>query len=87
MKIIAGKSILHNNITNCTFIAGEVDEITQLSHHNHSHIEWVGDLNYAYPKQTPLLWELFEEIKHGDEDHQNWLKEAIQSFIDRKCST
>lgn len=30
------------------------------------------------------IMELYEEIKHGDADHQKWLKDKIESFINRK---
>lgn len=32
-----------------------------------------------------LLRELYEEIRHGDEEHQQWLKDKIEDFIKRKC--
>jgi len=45
MKVIANKSILHNNVTNCTFLASELDEQVQTgTRENDSHIEWMGDL-------------------------------------------
>jgi len=48
MKIIANKSILHNNITNCTFLASELDEKVQTgTRENDKHTEWMGDLNFA----------------------------------------
>ncbi len=31
-----------------------------------------------------LMMELYEEIKHGDEEHQEWLKEKIKDFIKRR---
>lgn len=47
-KIIANKSILHNNVTNCTFLANELDEKVQTgTRENDSHIEWMGDLTIA----------------------------------------
>jgi len=46
MRIRANFSILHNNVTNCTFVATELDELVQTgSRENDSHIEWMGDLN------------------------------------------
>lgn len=86
MKIIAGKSILHNNTTNCTFIAGRADEETQLKHDSHSHIEWMGDLTIDVESPTKLINKLYTEIKHGDIEHQKWLKEKIELFIDLNCS-
>ncbi len=34
-----------------------------------------------------LLNELYEDIKHGDDEHKKWLKEKIESFIQNKCSS
>lgn len=31
-----------------------------------------------------LFKELYEEIKHGDEEHQKWLKDKIEDFIKRR---
>lgn len=28
-----------------------------------------------------IIRQLYEEIKHGDEEHQNWLKHKIEEFI------
>ena len=28
-----------------------------------------------------ILWKMYEEIKHGDEEHQAWLREKIENFI------
>jgi bacterioferritin (cytochrome b1) len=28
-----------------------------------------------------ILRELFEEIKHGDQEHQDWLRDKIELFI------
>lgn len=29
-----------------------------------------------------LFLQLYEEIKHGDEEHQQWLKDKIDKFIE-----
>lgn len=31
-----------------------------------------------------ILRELFQEIKHGDQDHQDWLENKIEQFIIKK---
>lgn len=31
-----------------------------------------------------MFFELYEEIKHGDEEHQRWLKEKMMDFVSRK---
>ena len=28
--------------------------------------------------------ELYEDIKHGDEDHQKWLKDKINEFLTKR---
>jgi hypothetical protein len=35
------------------------------------------------PVQEPVAWAdaLFDAIKHGDEDHQNWLQEKLKSWV------
>jgi hypothetical protein len=37
----------------------------------------------AEPQQEPVAWAdaLFDAIKHGDEDHQNWLQEKLKSWV------
>ena len=29
---------------------------------------------------VPLLEKLFNEIKHGDQEHQNWLRDKMETF-------
>lgn len=36
---------------------------------------------------TPLLQKLFDEIKHGDEEHQEWLRLKLEDFSKRITST
>ena len=86
MKIKAYKSILLNTNTNTTFIALEIDEEVQTeSRENDKHIEWVGELDVPIPNTKQLMRELFQEIKHGDREHKDWLEEKIETFIERKC--
>lgn len=46
-RIISGKTILLNTVTNCTFLASKLDEKTQLKQSNVDHIEIAGELNIA----------------------------------------
>lgn len=47
-KVISGKTILFNNVTRCTFVASDTDELIQTgSRENDSHIEWAGELSIA----------------------------------------
>jgi hypothetical protein len=82
-KVIAYKTILINTSTNCTFIASKLDEQIQTgSRNNDSHIEWAGELDISIINNLKyLLYELYEDIKHGDEEHQLWLKNKIDDFI------
>ncbi|AGO48282.1 hypothetical protein Phi17:1_gp6 [Cellulophaga phage phi17:1] len=84
-KIIANKSILENTSLNCIFIATKATEETQCLGNNRNHIQWVGDLDIPVPDVAVLIMELYDEIKHGDDEHKLWLKEKMQEFIDRKC--
>lgn len=84
-KIIAGQSILENTLTRTVFLAGKSDEETQLDHKNHQHIEWVGELDIKVPDIEDVLWKLYDKIKHGDDKHQQWLRDEIELFIDQNC--
>jgi bacterioferritin (cytochrome b1) len=85
MKITANKSILLNTMSNTTFIATKVTEETQCKGSNRNHIEWVGELDIPIKSNVEILNKLYEEIKHGDEEHQKWLKDKIDLFIEREC--
>lgn len=62
MKIIANKSILHNNTTGCTFIASQMDENVQTgTRTNDSHIEWMGNLNIPVNQHTAPIIEALEK--------------------------
>jgi len=75
MKIIANKSILHNNITGCTFIASELDEEVQSgTRSNDSHIEWMGDLDILCRSQS--------QIEKLEKENQE-LKEALDDITDK----
>lgn len=47
MEIKKGKTILHNTATDYVFLAGAVDEKTQLSAKSHNHIKYIGELSVA----------------------------------------
>lgn len=87
-RIIANRTILLNTATNCTFIANKLDEDTQTgTGENDKHIEWTGQLDISIISNFEnLLNELYEEIKHGDEEHQQWLKDKIQEFISKQLN-
>ena len=64
MKIIAHQSILHNNVTNCTFVASELDEEVQPgTRENDSHIEWMGNLNLPVPSESRIAELEAENVK------------------------
>lgn len=49
-KIISGKTILLNTVTNTTFIADDFDEEVQTgSRQSDTHVEWAGELDIAIP--------------------------------------
>lgn len=81
-RVIANKTILLNTATNCTFIASKLDqEIQTGTRDNDKHIEWTGELDVSILYNfKELLDNLYEEIKHGDEEHQKWLKNKINEF-------
>ncbi len=85
MKIIAGRSILENTLTNTIFIASKTEEETQCKGKTREHIMWVGNLDIPVPNVAELMRELYEEIKHGDDEHKQWLKDKIELFITQKC--
>jgi len=64
MRIIANKSILHNNVTGCTFIATELDQQVQSgTRENDSHIEWMGDLTISVQSNTLTPAKTLEQCK------------------------
>lgn len=47
--------------------------------------EYIDTIFPTKSKIAKLFDELYEEIKHGDEDHQKWLKDTMNKFgIDKK---
>lgn len=84
-KIIANKTILENTQTKAIWIAGKSDEETQLQHPSHSHIRPIGQITIPVKDTGEWMMKLYEEIKHGDDEHQQWLKNKIESFIERNC--
>jgi bacterioferritin (cytochrome b1) len=80
-KIIANKSILENKATKCIFIATKLTEETQCMGANREHIEWVGELDISVPDVAEVLRKLFKEIEHGEQEHRDWLKDKIETFI------
>jgi hypothetical protein len=82
--ITANVTILVNTLSGTTFLATEVTEQTQCKGENRDHIKPIGDLHIPVKNTVSLMRELYEEIKHGDDEHQRWLKDAIESFIERK---
>ncbi len=44
--------------------------------------------SYIVPpgKLKQMFMDLYEECKHGDDEHMNWLKNKIETFIDAKLS-
>ncbi len=65
MEIIKGKTILHNTVTDYVFLASDVDEKTQLSHPNHSHIKFICEL--SEPINEP--YNPYPEINERDGDN------------------
>lgn len=61
-EIKAGRTILLNTATNCTFIANEFDAEHTLEHPSHVHIEWCGELDFDYIQK-----EEFESLKQENE--------------------
>ena len=43
-----------------------------------------GDAADALEQQQKTIETLFDQIKHGDEDHREWLREAINNHFDGK---
>lgn len=83
-KITAYRSIVENTSNGSTFLAGPLDEKVQYLNHENNKTEWVAELDVAADDPAEILRELYEKIKHGDEDHQKWLKDKIESFIEFK---
>ncbi len=96
MRIVANKSILHNNVSGCTFIASEMDEKVQTgTRENDSHIEWMGDLNFSVPSQSRIeelearnkqLREALQEVKYlsGDSQFYNEINRVAEQALKEK---
>lgn len=85
-KVISGKTILLNTKLNTTFIASDFDEEIQTgTRESDKHIEWAGELDVPVKNCAELMRELFQQIKHGDQEHQDWLEKEIENFIDTRC--
>ena len=67
-KIISGKTILLNTVSNTTFVANDTDEEIQTStRQSDKHIEWTGELDIAvcehqYKPISHILWRLLDDI-------------------------
>lgn len=77
MKIVKGKTILHNTATDFVFLAGAVDEKTQLSAPNHKHIVYIGELSEAINEPYNPL----PEVNDPNED----FKKQIETLINKFC--
>lgn len=83
--IKANKTILWNKLSNVVFLADKTTELTQCKGQNREHIVPVGcELDIPVPDIYEVLMQLFEEIKHGDEEHQKWLLDKINDFSIKK---
>lgn len=45
------------------------------------HVEYPEKLEYTWLEVIELFIDLFEEIKHGDQEHQDWLRDKIKDFV------
>jgi len=79
--ITAYKSILENKDLGTVFIASPLDEKVQYLNHENNNTVWVGELDVAVNNTAEILRKLFQEIKHGDQDDQDWLENKIEDFI------
>lgn len=39
--------------------------------------------NYSKEEISKLFSDLFQEIKHGDQEHQDWLEDKIKQFLNK----
>lgn len=94
-KIISGKTILLNTITNNTFIANEVDELVQTgSRENDKHIEWVGELDvpvceHQYKPISHILWGLLDDIDTSSDIIRPTTEKGYKIFYEntlKRCS-
>jgi len=85
MKIKQNVSILHNNVTNCTFIASELDEKVQTgTRENDSHIEWMGDLDIplTYTDVKNSVNCITDAMKNDEQYYIAWQANIAMSFKD-----
>lgn len=64
-RIKSGVTILHNNATNSTFIADELDEKVQTgTRENDQHIEWMGELDVPVEPCSEKLKSQINKLEH-----------------------
>ena len=85
MRIKARQTILENNHSGGWYLATEEDQKTQSNNCPRGHKRSiVGQLNKPIPDIKDLLIELFDQIKHGDQEHQDWLRSKFDDYIKQK---
>jgi hypothetical protein len=74
-KVKSGITILLNTVTNCTFIADDLDEEIQTGARecDKNKIEWCGELNhpvstFKYKQAAEVLWAMLDEIDTLSDD-------------------
>lgn len=75
-KIVAGKTILLNTVTDCTFLAGASEEKTQLKQENVEHIQIAGELSIG----VKVIEEPYEFEKEKEKNFLDKLEGLINSF-------
>lgn len=89
---LQGYSITPKNAKECAVISVQIilDETLQEYTNDENHvrvIHWrkvIDCIKEFQPKEkyVRILDELYERIKHGDDEHKKWLKDEIQKFSD-----
>lgn len=84
-KIIAGKTILLNTKTNCTFIATDFDVKHTGKHESHLHIEWSGELDINAHDNVPIgnaMTSLKKALDDDPEYKEGWIANIAMAFKD-----
>ncbi len=84
-RITANLTVLGNKNTGAVFLATSLAEKTQCSGENRDHIVPIGDLTIKVADPIDLIMKLYEEIKHGDQEHQDWLLNKCKEFLNKNC--
>lgn len=86
-KVISGKTILLNTVTNSTYIASNLDEQVQTgSRNNDKHIKVIGELDvkvceWQYKPIAEKLWDIIDDIDSASDMFRPDDEKSYKTFM------